>query len=134
VKLSCSKSVSIKAVAATVALCLLAPASFAQATQYKDQESHKTESTAATIQEAVIAAGQNNAEVVKPESDFRMEPSKDEARLVDLHESMRQQWECHVLGGLAEWGTFDLEMSGDPTQTGGAVFGTVLPLSSTCNW
>lgn len=63
-----SKSTTTKAAAATVALCLLAPASYAQTMQDNDQEGRKVESTASTIQEAVDAAGQNDAAVITPES------------------------------------------------------------------
>lgn len=61
-----SKSMSVKATLATVVLCFLAPATFAEATQYNDQESRKTESTAAIIQEAVAAARQDDAALIKP--------------------------------------------------------------------
>lgn len=59
---------SVKTTVATVVLCFLAPATFAEATQYNDQENHKTESTAAIIQEAVAAARQDDAALIKPEA------------------------------------------------------------------
>lgn len=48
--------------------------------------------------------------------------------------SMRQQWECHVLGGIAEWGTFDLEYERRSLPNWRDRIGRVSPLSATCNW
>lgn len=50
-----------------------------------------------------------------------------------LKTSMRQQWDCHVLGGIAEWGTFDLEMKRPPNANWRSRVG-MLPPSATCNW
>lgn len=47
--------------------------------------------------------------------------------------SMRQQWECHVLGGVAEWGTFDLEYERRSLPNWRSRIG-MRPLSQTCNW
>ncbi|UWX95798.1 hypothetical protein N2K95_08785 [Arthrobacter zhaoxinii] len=47
--------------------------------------------------------------------------------------SMRQQWECHVLGGIAEWGTFDLEINRPSLPNWRKRIG-MRPLSATCNW
>ncbi|MGJ3192654.1 hypothetical protein ACR30Z_21080 [Paenarthrobacter sp. FR1] len=47
--------------------------------------------------------------------------------------SMRQQWECHVLGGLAEWGTFDLEYERYSNPNWRSRIG-MWPVSQTCNW
>ncbi|MFQ4149801.1 hypothetical protein AAGW05_14090 [Arthrobacter sp. LAPM80] len=48
--------------------------------------------------------------------------------------TMRQQWECHVLGGIAEWGTFDLEYDRRSLPNWRDRIGRVSPLSATCNW
>jgi RHS repeat-associated protein len=44
--------------------------------------------------------------------------------------TMLQQWQCHVVGGLAEPGTFDMEFfrSDNPNWT------IAWPLQNTCNW
>jgi hypothetical protein len=47
--------------------------------------------------------------------------------------SMRQQWECHVLGGIAEWGTFDLEYERRSLPNWRSRIG-MRPISQTCNW
>lgn len=62
----CSKWMLAKASVATLVICLLAPASIAQAAQY-DQETREIESTVAAIQEALSAGGQDGIRVVKPE-------------------------------------------------------------------
>lgn len=48
--------------------------------------------------------------------------------------SMKQQWDCHVIGGIAELGTFDLETWRAPNANWGFRIGTVWPLSAVCNW
>lgn len=50
-----------------------------------------------------------------------------------LTTTMRQQWDCHVLGGIAEWGTFDLERKRPSNANWRNRIG-MRPLSSTCNW
>ena len=47
--------------------------------------------------------------------------------------SMWQQWECHVLGGMAEWGTFDLEYERYSNPNWRSRIG-MWPVSQTCNW
>lgn len=51
-----------------------------------------------------------------------------------LTTSMRQQWECHVLGGIAEWGTFDLERHRYSNPNWRNRIGRVWPLQNVCNW
>ncbi|MDQ4502945.1 hypothetical protein [Sinomonas sp. ASV322] len=49
-------------------------------------------------------------------------------------DSMRQQWECHVLGGIAEPGTFDLEYERRSVPDWRSRIGRVWPPQDTCNW
>lgn len=49
------------------------------------------------------------------------------------HSTLYQQWECHVLGGMAEWGTYDLELNRPSNPNWRSRIG-MSPLSATCNW
>jgi hypothetical protein len=64
-----SKSVSVKAGAVSLALCLLAPAAAAHATQYDVAETGTAEAAATAIQEAAKASGQDDALPVQPHSE-----------------------------------------------------------------
>jgi hypothetical protein len=54
--------------------------------------------------------------------------------------AMRQQWACHVLGGLVEWGEFDMELyrKSNPDWVAnmpGRVLESWPPApSNACNW
>jgi len=48
--------------------------------------------------------------------------------------TMKQQWDCHVLGGMLEWGSFDLETGRKSLPNWISRVGTVWPASKVCNW
>lgn len=48
--------------------------------------------------------------------------------------TMKQQWDCHVAGWFAEWGSFDLETGRASNPNWGSRIGTVWPASLVCNW
>lgn len=48
--------------------------------------------------------------------------------------TMKQQWDCHVLGGMLEWGSFDLETGRKSLPNWITRVGTVWPASKVCNW
>lgn len=51
-----------------------------------------------------------------------------------VRNSMRQQWDCHVVGGVAELGTFDLETWRPSKPRWVGRIGTTWPPSAVCNW
>ncbi|MGH3691609.1 MAG: hypothetical protein ACRDT7_15775 [Microbacterium sp.] len=48
--------------------------------------------------------------------------------------TMKQQWDCHVTGWVAEWGSFDLETGRSSNPNWVSRIGTVWPASLVCNW
>jgi len=52
---------------------------------------------------------------------------------------MLQQWDCHVVGGLLEWGTFDLELGRESnpdwaSSIPGRVVDAGFVPAAACNW
>ncbi|MGN7862918.1 hypothetical protein ACTJI8_20270 [Microbacterium sp. 22303] len=48
--------------------------------------------------------------------------------------TMKQQWDCHIVGGLAEWDSWDLETGRPSNPNWGTRIGTVWPPALICNW
>ncbi|PPF32607.1 hypothetical protein [Pseudoclavibacter sp. AY1H1] len=48
--------------------------------------------------------------------------------------TMYQQWRCHITGGFAEWGSWDLETGRSNNPNWVTRIGTVWPASKVCNW
>jgi hypothetical protein len=48
--------------------------------------------------------------------------------------NMKQQWDCHISGGWAEWDSWDLETGRPSNPNWPSRIGTVWPPALICNW